>query len=712
MSIENTPSWDQDPQASAGAGLLRVLRQHKLLIGVVVLVAVAAGGLYLMLTPPTYTSTARLYVEQRSPRVIADDNGVMTQSKNYLYTQAELFRSVPILEGAIQQGQLDQLAMLADVGDPIARLKGRVQARVGERDDIICVSCEAQNPQEAAKVANALVDSYMHYQASQKRSSAGEVLRILRQEKQQQDKDLQQRLAALVQFRQEHKTLSFETNEGNVVLQQLASLTTALTTAQVDTIYARAQFEAQRATEPTSVAPAALDDQMAPLQSFHHQEQLRLRGAINDLRVKLAAQTRRQTANSPAIQDLAAQIAELERALEQSSRSLWDKTAQVARQRLESALAREQALQQTVDHQQEMAQDLGIKATQYAILQADLDRTERLSDLLEGRIREIDLSGDTGGLNVTLLETAMPAIVPTRPQRATTMAIAAVLGLLLGGALALQRGWKSPTLHDGVDIAAAMGEPVMGSLPHIGGAVRDRAQAVLHKPASDVAEACRSLRTALHFGPARTGCKSLLITSPASGDGKTTLASNLAIVTAQSGRRTLLIDANLRHPGLHRAFNIANGPGLAEVIGRGMSAQQRIQPTDVLNLDLLTAGMPQASPPDLLNNPRLKDVLTELSARYDWVILDAPAAASLADAHLLAAAADATLIVLRSDRTSYQAAQQARQRLAGTGANVIGYVANDIPAGSPWSVAQPGPVQRSVSRQSQLTPGGSSRYAG
>jgi capsular exopolysaccharide synthesis family protein len=198
-------------------------------------------------------------------------------------------------------------------------------------------------------------------------------------------------------------------------------------------------------------------------------------------------------------------------------------------------------------------------------------------------------------------------------------------------------------------------------------------------PTSEVAEAYRSVRTALYFGAADEQTRSIVITSPSQGDGKSTLTANLAITMAQAGQRTLLIDGDLRKPQQQRIFQVDDAMGLSMILAGKCQASEAIQRTGIRDLDVLPAGPTPPNPTEILNSDRFESLLHDLMAQYDHVLIDAPPVAPVSDARILAAMSEATLLVLRAEKSSRKASGQARDALLSVGANLLGVVVNDIP---------------------------------
>jgi capsular exopolysaccharide synthesis family protein len=231
------------------------------------------------------------------------------------------------------------------------------------------------------------------------------------------------------------------------------------------------------------------------------------------------------------------------------------------------------------------------------------------------------------------------------------------------------------------EISEVLQLSVLGVVPHSdAGGDRSRAgQFVALAPRSSVAEAIRTLRTALHFGLAGHDVKVIAVTSPMPGDGKTTIASNLAIALSQANQRVLLIDADLRKPSQHIIFNLSSDVGWASVLGDRRPIDEAIIHTDIPNLDVLPCGPLPANPVELLNNGYFSEVLQMLRGRYDKVIVDSPPVMPVADARVIAAISDATLLVLRAERSTRRMSIGARNELWRVRAARLGVVLNGVP---------------------------------
>ena len=667
----------------AQESLLHILWRRRWIALLAVVVCLAAGFTYLSRETPLYTSTSRLYVERKGPKIITDSEGVMTQSWNYLYTQAELVRSAPILSSALEQPGMKGMKSLGQMTNPVGYLKSALRVDVGKKDEIISVSLESPDPQEAALMINSVVDAYVTYHSKQKRSTAAEVLKILHKEKAKQDAALAANLKAMLDFKQANTGLAFESSSGNIILNRLARLSDALNTAQLDAIDAKAACEATKAmmSDPAKVrqfiearrAPGGLSSATS--------EEARLRAELNGLQLQ-SLELKRQFADThPAVQAVESKKADLEKRLAELEKTSAEVQVAVAAQRLDAANRKEAQIRSFFEEQREEALGLNAQVAQYTLLQSDWEQTKRLCDILGDRIKEINVTEDTGALNITILEVARAGSAPTSPKKSKTMAMALALGLMLGVGLALGLDWMDQRIRSADEVSAALGIPVLGVVPEV--RPKESAEAYGRKvesdPTSHAAEAYRTVRTAIYFGVPNGEAKTLLVTSPAPGDGKTTLVSNLAIAMAQAGQRTLVLDADFRKPMQHRVFEIEQDHGLSGVLAGRTALDDAIHHTAIDRLDILPCGPSPPNPSEMLNSQAFVDMLEEVSKRYDHILVDSPPVMPVTDARILGATCDLTLLVLRAERSHRKAAERARDGLLSVGATILGAVVNGVP---------------------------------
>jgi len=303
-----------------------------------------------------------------------------------------------------------------------------------------------------------------------------------------------------------------------------------------------------------------------------------------------------------------------------------------------------------------------------------------------------------GPNSLTVVEPAYRPIEPVSPNVPMTVLLAALAGLLLGNGAAFALEFVDDTVRGPEATARLLGLPVVGAIRSIG--KRKRLEQYLiawREPLSPAAEAFRMLRTFAEMTGGREAPVVLLVTSPSLGEGKSFISANLAVSFAQSGRRTVLVDADLRHPSAHRFFGLSNTDGLTSLLAAEQPAggagaapggqaesgdpfEQRVEAaltaTEIPQLRLLTSGPVLPNPAELLASPALARVVAQLRARAEVVIIDSAPVLPVADTTILAARGVKVILVVQAGKTRARAARQALDSLRRADAPAIGIALN------------------------------------
>ena len=662
--------------------LVQIVWRSRWIVLLATVVSLAAAFAYLAKTTPIFTSTSRVYVEQSGPKILIKAEGIMTQSKNYLYTQAELLKSTSIISLAVDSGGVRQMKTFWKVDNPVAYLKKKLDISVGKKDDLINVSFDSPYPAEAAQLVNAVIDSYITYHSTRKRSTAAEVLKILQKEKVKRDIEFTEKLKAMMDFKKENMALAFENRNSNIILDRLTRLSEAVTQAQLQTIEAKSVYETTKSmvSDPPGLKQLVEAEMSRRGYGSGASERSRLRLQLNQFQLQLADLAREVTPDHPSMQALQEKVNQVKSQLTDLDKQFAEAHLAVTKQQYLACKERENEVSSYFEQQREQALDLNQQLAEYTILQSDWEQTRKLCDILNDRIKELNITEDVGALNISILEVARPADKPSKPQKARIMAMALVLGLMLGGGLALLRDWMDHRLRSAEEISAILGVPVLGTVPSMSRrqSIVERGCKVHLDSRSSASEAYRTIRTSIFFGVPKGEAKTILITSPSPGDGKTTLVSNLGIAMAQAGQKTLIIDADFRKPMQHEIFKADNSKGLSALLAGTVSLDNAIQPVGVDGLDLLTCGPEVPNPSEMLNSEVFANMLKSLSEKYDRIVIDSPPVMPVTDAQILAALCDITLIILRAEKSTRKVSQHARDGLLSVGAHILGAIVNDV----------------------------------
>jgi capsular exopolysaccharide synthesis family protein len=319
----------------------------------------------------------------------------------------------------------------------------------------------------------------------------------------------------------------------------------------------------------------------------------------------------------------------------------------------------------------------------------EIARGQQLYDGIIKRLQEVNIVRDFGGYYARII-TPPSGGRQVEPRALPIFSVAIFLGMVAGFGLAYLADWSDKSFRTPEEIQRHLGVPVVGHIARIGGEeaeareslpgqpVLDPVLAAYHRARSPEAEAYRGVRTALYFSSHGKEYKLLQITSPGMGDGKTTTVANLGISIAQSGKRTLLVDADFRRPKLHELFGLSAPVGMATVLAGEAQLEQAIQESAVPGLSILPCGPIPPNPAELLTSPRFQEALGVLRERYDLVMIDTPPLLAVSDPAVVAPRVEGVLIILRYSKDGRPSAQRAKQILDTLGVSVLGVVVNAV----------------------------------
>jgi succinoglycan biosynthesis transport protein ExoP len=666
------------PSSSSRDGFVQILWRQRFLIAGCVALSILLAGMYLLLATPIFRSQAYLEVKPASGSLLTRDDGNPGSAGSInLFREADKMMSTEVLAHTLADPAIQELKTFEDVDNRLDYLAENLAAEVGAKNDVITVSFDSAYREDTARIVESVIASYTAFQTKKSKNTTDHVLEVLANERRSLEEAHAQKSKDMVDFKRDRGVLFNEKDSGDINLKRLEALSQALTTAQLDTINAKGAYD--EAIRPIQNDPVKLKA-IADLQAYHGftpvtaAEEATLRAELFKWQTSLGDLQQQFLQNHPTIRNLQRRVDQLNIAYVAAMERRW-----------RSSEKRESELQAKFEQQQRLAIDRSADSVEYARLQQDLKNKEEQLRAVDKQVRDLNmLEAASPGVTVNVFD---PPRVPEKaalPDTKKILAIALVLGLMGGLGLACVRDWLDPRLRSTEEIKAVLGMPILGMVPRMPDnlAPAVRGQKLLLDPGSEAAEAYRALRTAIKFGVPEGRAKTILIASPASGDGKTTVASNLAIGLAQVGKRVLLIDADLRHPKQHEMFGVENHSGLSDVLAHDLTPAEVAQKTVVPNLEIVSAGATPENPADLLNSPRFMEVIEELTDRYDHIVIDSPPVLAVTDTRIIAASCDVTVMVLRADRADRKMCESARDGLLSVGANLVGLVMNCVPPGT------------------------------
>ena len=349
----------------------------------------------------------------------------------------------------------------------------------------------------------------------------------------------------------------------------------------------------------------------------------------------------------------------------------------------EAALKRESDLAKTYDQLKENALNLNDKMVQYNILKREADTNQELYNDLLQRMKEVGISASLkASNNLLIVDSAEVPKVPFTPKKTRDMLVAVLVGLMGGVGLAFLVDYIDNTVKSPEDIEKAVSLPCLGMVPAIETVPAGKRLLVWedqeeHAPA--LLEAYSSINTFIQFSSGSQSPKLMLVTSPLKGEGKTMTSVNLAATMARTKGKGIIIDSDLRAPQLHKIFDMDNSKGFSDYLAGLADAEDGlIRNTGLENLDIITSGPRSPNPPDLFNSPRLAELLRKLDREYEFILFDSPPILGFSDSLILSASMEGVVMVVRTGRTTREAALQSRRAIESVNSRVIGVVLNAI----------------------------------
>ena len=576
---------------------------------------------------------------------------------------------------------------------------------------LISIKITHANPIVAAKIANAIADTFVLSNLEQKTkftSTTGDFLQQRIAELQGQIRTDEERL---INYAKNHEILSLDASQ-NTVVDRLASLNKQLLEAENDRKIAEAAFRVKK-------DPAAAEILASNNVGNNNKD---LEAQLSLLKQKRAQLLVDNTEEWPEVKEVEKQISALEKEIQDARTKTGTTESKAAELRYREALDRENSLRAAFDEQRGATRTQNEAAINYKIIQQEIETNKTLLDGLLQRAKENDvvLAGTPNNLHVT--DYAIPPRSPIGPNRLQGVVLAFIFSLAFGVCLAALLEYLDDSIRSNEDVNRILRLPTLASIPllkkpgvkakklttgtallklngngHNGngnGNGNGRNGNGRVNPAllldldnrSPVAEAFRQLRTSVLLSSAGHPPKSILVTSCVPAEGKSTTAINLAVTLAQTGARVLVIDADMRRPTMHASFGIENHRGLSNILASEMSeaeALSYVQQETESGLYLLTSGPVPPNPAELVGSPQMRKLLTELTATFDHVVIDSPPMASFTDGVLLSAITDGVVLVVHANQCSRKVVVRSQQSLEDVGAKILGVVLNRVDARSP-----------------------------
>lgn len=710
--LQVIPPKAQFVEEAAGAGvkLLKAVRKQWPIVVASMLLAGGAALMFAKTATPIYESAAMIEINPHAVQPL----GEKTQStldlgadfywdtREYYETQYKILRSDRVLGAVVRDLGLDndeEFTGKVKPGVPpveaaVAQLRSEVTVEPVKNSRLVLVKVDDDNAQRARKLCDAVANTYIDQNLKTAVTASADAVVWLSGQLDHVRQELEQNENALFDFKQRNELPSTSINDASNMLRvEMQEYDTAL----AHTRTRRQELEARKA-ELLKVDPEHPEDLPASevLASVFLQQ---LRAQYMDaLKQRDGLIASGKGENHPEVRAATEKVAQTKTALLAEVRNIEG----AVERDLEIAKREEIGEAGLFDASRKRAVDLNMKEIEYHRLDRMRSENEKLYSLLLERMKDADLARMLNVNNVRVVDNATEPRSPVRPRVRLDSAIGLALGLLFGIALSWLRDQLDNSIKTPDDVEEWLGVTFLGLLPEsdrasggspYGKGLRSKrrrrpaaaeggklpAELIVHEaPLSGVAEAARSVRTNLMFMNPDRPCRTLLVSSAAPAEGKTTVACSIAIAFAQGGQRVCIVDCDLRRPRLHRIFHEQGRAGLTNFLVGEATIEEVALSTSIENLSVVCAGPLPPNPADMLHSERFRTFLRELGERFDRVVIDSPPLVAVTDSAIISRLVDATLFVVRAFKTSRHLSAQGLRALRDVDAHVLGAVLNAV----------------------------------
>ena len=680
-----------------------MVRRKAWLILFFTLLGIALALLFFFKAPKTYRSTAKVFVDEKSAPSLADSDGF---NQNTIEKYIEVLRSTATLKNAIRDGNLERMEIFEDVDSVIRYLRdGKAliakSADVKSNSGVIKISFDGQNEEETRKVLEAVVGAFGKYIDTDAKDIGGQTTELwttLHENMLGRTKEVQSEIEKLMSL---PEMLVVDGRVQNPYQLQQARLHEEMHQLRRERTKLEARVAAIQQAKALGKDPQSLV--IGVLQEFNETSMGAYTSTHNkfvELKMREQELLQEYGSNHPELKNIRKQVAMVdsmrmeelsslrgseENTLQGKPDMVGDFVERMAGQ-ISMIAAQESSLALSIQEEQRKAAETSVNIERLLALQRERDRLELYSDNTIDKLGEVKVLEDFQWRSMSVLNPASIAeqVAPSLPL---CLGGGLFLGTLFGFLFAGVKELAEKTFRSSDDIAALLGSRVIG---HVGlfQRVRPRKDSpfanvapeliTLHQPSNQNCEAYRSIRTSIFFRAQETGAKIIQITSPTPGDGKSTTISNIAASMAQSGRKVLVIDADLRKPRQHRYFGVDNDYGLTSVVYGQMEPEEAVRVIQAEYLSVVTCGPIPPNPSELLTSARFEAIIGVYREQYDYILIDTPPLLAVTDPAIVCRFVDLVYMVMRINNGVRSNSVRAKEVVDSMGVELSGVIINGL----------------------------------
>ncbi len=560
----------------------------------------------------------------------------------------------------------------------ISSYLGKLRIEPIQETRLVNISFEGAHPEIITTIVNKHADEYIARNHEIRYAASRDAAKWLQNQLQEKRKMVNNTENALQLYKEKEKIISLEDRQ-NIIVQKLEELNTTLTNARTERMGLETLYNlSKKYAEKPEMIESIPEVMKSPLIQNLKIKYVDLSSEIKKLSDKYGEKFPTMVKLTSKAKDIKTKI-DIE----------VSKIIKSIETDYKVALVKEENLSRAFEDQKEKAQVLNRKAIAYGNLKRESESERALYGILLKRMKETDIAGELQASNISVVDIAEIPKSPIKPNKKFNILLGLVIGLIMGVSVSFLVEQLDHTVKSPEDIERYLGFSLLSAFMKMkaqngNGKKASSFDIVTHEmPKSHIAEAFRNMRTNLTCssdGSRRRLRKLMLVTSTDEGEGKTFIASNLAITIAQTGKKTLIVDTDFRNPRLNKVFNVNRKIGLSDHLIEKTALSSIIKPTKVPNLSIITSGTIHDNPAELLGSDRMERFCMAIRRKFDIAIFDTPPSIAVADAVILSDILEGVIFVIKYGVHEREVVERAMSRIANKKYKVLGVVMNHIDA--------------------------------
>ncbi len=590
-----------------------------------------------------------------------DDAGIMSQIKELISMAKDFIR----FKDDSNEAELSPQAQVLILQDQLLRkFRSSLQVSPVRNSELINLSFESSDAKLSAAVVNTTMREFVNMHMDSRLEASRIASRFLDRQIQSAQIKLEDSEKQITRYSRHIGIVSLDPKL-NMVMKQLEELNSALATARAVRISKEATYQQAISSNKNNLSQVLTDELIQDLKQKHTM----LESEYQDLSVTFKAEY-------PKMKQLKARMNKIKGQLELEKQAIID----AIKNDYMTALKTQAYLNEKTEEQKLRAINLNDKATQYKILQREVNTNKSIYQSLLQRAKEIEASVGAAVTNIQIVDQARVPIYPYKPKVALNFLLGMVLGLFGGIGVAFLLEYMDNTIKNPDELATRYHIPILGLIPYDKG--KDTSREVMatkyyNDPRAPISESIRTAMTSIDLSAPNQPPKSILVTSILPGAGKSTISCNMALSYLSTGGKCLLIDVDLRKPSLHKVFSTGSrSKGLSSVLTGLEKLQNVIHKTEYDGLHFISSGPLPPNPAELISSRRMRLLLEVACEHYDHVILDSPPYQGFAELLVLANMVDGTILVTVEGDTPREGVSHFRKSLLNIGGNILGSIMN------------------------------------